>query len=524
MKTLQRFAASLLVICALLQPWASTDARAQTGKNAFSFRLTGDPETLDWNRAHTTMETFLLMNLMEGLVSFDSKMKVVPALAKSWSRSEDGRTYTFKLREDVKWEDGVKLTAKDFVYSWKRLLAPMTAASYAYLLFDIEGAEYYNKGTLKDFNEVGIKALNDSTLQVRLTRPVAHWIQIPTFWVTFPLREDIVQKYGGGWAKPGRMVTLGPFSLASYELDSKVVLRANPNYYAGKVAIDEAVGRIVVDDATALRMFESGQLDFLTEISGFDIDRLKKTPAFRAFPYLKTQYLGLVNDQFPMTSPKFRRAVAMAIDKRKFPPVLMGGQKVASTFVPPGVLGYSASIGLPFDPIAAKKELQASGVLNRAPLKLLSRNNDKAKLVSEIIQSELKKNLGLDVVIEPFDHKAYRAQMDLFTYPLFEATWAADYPDPDNFLSMFKVRSGNNRPKFHSPKYDEQVEVAKGLSSDPQREKIYFELQKQLLEEQAALVPLYYDTNVALVAGRVKGVELNPLNYLELRRVKIEGK
>jgi ABC-type oligopeptide transport system substrate-binding subunit len=114
--------------------------------------------------------------------------------------------------------------------------------------------------------------------------------------------------------------------------------------------------------------------------------------------------------------------------------------------------------------------------------------------------------------------------MDLFTYPLFEATWAADYPDPDNFLSMFKVRSGNNRPKFKSPKYDEQIEVAKGLNSKTQREKIYFELQKQLLEEQAALVPLYYDTNVALVANRVKGVELNPLNYLELRRVKIEGK
>ncbi len=171
---------------------AGGSAWAQGGKATFNFRLTGDPETLDWNRAHTAMETFLLMNLMDGLVAFDSKLKVVPALAKTWTRSDDGKTYTFKLREDVKWEDGVRLTAKDFVHSWKRLLSPTTAASYAYLLFDIEGAENFNKGTLKDFGQVGIKAPDDFTFQVKLTRAVAHWIQIPTFWVTFPLREDVV--------------------------------------------------------------------------------------------------------------------------------------------------------------------------------------------------------------------------------------------------------------------------------------------------------------------------------------------
>ncbi len=494
-----------------------------SGRKTFSFRLTGDPETLDWNRAHTTMETFILMNLMEGLVSFDSKLKVVPALAKSWTKSEDNRTYTFKLREGVKWQDGVPLKAQDFVYSWKRLLSPTTGASYAYLLFDIEGAEFFNKGTLRDFNEVGIKALNESTFQVRLTRPVAHWIQIPTFWVTFPLRQDVVDRHGSGWARPGRMVTLGPYTLESYELDSKVVMKANPNYYAGKVAIDEAVGKIVADDATALRMFESGQFDFLTEISGFDIERLRKTPAFRTYPYLKTQYLGLLVDQYPMTSVKFRRALAMAIDKKKFPLVLSGGQKAASSFVPPGVLGYSASLGLPYDPVAAKSELAASGVITRAGLKLkiLSRNNDKAKAVSEIIQAELKKNLGLDVSIDQFDHKSYRAQMDLFTYPMFEATWAADYPDAENFLSMFKTRSGNNRPRYRNAQYDEQIEQAKGLESAIAREKIYVSLQKQLIEEQAAILPLYYDTNIALVSSRVSGVELNPLNYLELRRASL---
>src|SRR4051794_30637058 len=164
------------------------------------------------------------MNLMEGLVTFDSSLNVMPCLAESWKISPNGKTYTFKLRHDVKWSDGVPLKAKDFVYSWKRLISPVTAASYAYFLFDIEGAEWYYKGIVKDFNAVGIKAPDDYTLVIKLARPVAHWIYIPSFWVTFPLRQDIVEKYGEAWTKPGRMVTLGPFTLAAYDIDSKIIL------------------------------------------------------------------------------------------------------------------------------------------------------------------------------------------------------------------------------------------------------------------------------------------------------------
>src|SRR4051812_9356265 len=136
-----------------------------------NFRLSNELETLDWNKAYTDDEAQLLENLMDGLVAFDGKLNPVPALAQSWTISPDGRTYTFKIRPGVKWSDGVTLKAADFVYSWKRLLSPLTAASYAYFLFDIEGAEYFNKGALKDFSQVGVKALDDLTLQIKLVRP-----------------------------------------------------------------------------------------------------------------------------------------------------------------------------------------------------------------------------------------------------------------------------------------------------------------------------------------------------------------
>jgi oligopeptide transport system substrate-binding protein len=234
-------------------------------------RLLGEPETLDWNRAHTTVETFILTNMMDGLVQFDSNMQIAPALASSWKMSGDGKTYTFKLRPGVKWSDGVPLKAKDFVYSWKRLLNPATAAAYAYFLFDVQGAEAFNKGTIKDFSKVAVKALNDQTLQVKLSHPVPYWIQIPTFWVTFPLRQDVVEKYGtvtnSNWTEPGKMVTLGPYTLSEHEFDNKIVLKANPTYYTAKGNLDSIDFLVVRDDSTALNLYESGRIDFLTDIS-----------------------------------------------------------------------------------------------------------------------------------------------------------------------------------------------------------------------------------------------------------------
>lgn len=497
-------------------------------KTTFTFRLPGEPETLDWNIAHTMVETYLLMNLMEGLLTFDSNFKVVPALAESWNVSDGGRTYTFKLKPGVKWSDGVPLKAHDFVASWKRLLSPLTAASYAYFLYDIEGAEAFNKGASRDFSKVGVRALDDRTLQVRLVKPVAHWIYIPTFWVTFPVREDLIQKFGSSWSTPGRMVTVGPFTFASHDHDSKIVLKANPSYHGKKGNIEQAVGLIINDDATAMNLYESGKLDFLTDISTLDLKRLAGRPDLKAFPYLKTGYLGFVVEKYPTSNVHVRRAIAMAIDKSKLGAILHGGQKPATSFVPPRMLGYSAKAGLPYDPMRAKEELRKAGIVpgQLVKLDLLLPNWDKTQTLAQFIQNELKKNLGLSAALQPFDHKTFRAQLDLHVYPLFEASWSADYPDPDNFLSVFLGASGNNRTTWKNARFDELVLSARyssGGGGPKRREASYAEAQKLLLEKEAVIVPLYYEPNMALVRGRVKGLELNPLNYLLLRKVNLSG-
>lgn len=524
MKTIRLF--SLLTLTFLFSAVSSGQAADSkpNGAKTFSFRLMGEPETLDWSRAYTTMETYLLLNLMEGLVNIDQNLKVTPALAEKWTISADQKTYTFHLRKDVKWSDGVPLKATDFITSWKRLLSPKTAAPYAYMMFDIEGAEDFTKGKQTDFNQVGVKALDAYTIQVKLIRPIASWIYIPSFWVTFPLREDILQKYGESWTKPGRMVTVGPFTLTSYEFDAKLVLKANPFYYGKKGNVEEVVAYIVRDAGSAMSLYEAGKIDFFPDISSVDLKRLEGRKDLKAFPYLKTGYLGFLSTKFPMSNPRFRRAIAMALDKKQMGVILHGGQKPATSFIPPMMLGHSDKIGLPYDVAKAKAELKASGfdVTSGPELELVLPNWDKTITIGEFIQNELKKNLGLKVKLQPFDHKTFRAQLDLHVFGFFTGSWSADYPDPDNFMSVFLSTAGNNRTLWKNAIYDQKVLDARGLKDSKAREKIYFAAQKILLEDDTVIAPLYYEPNVALMRDRVKGLELNPLNFLNLRKVNVQ--
>lgn len=504
--------------------WADvgSSGAAPSGKR-FAFRIRGEVRTLDWNKAYTQGEGNLLTNLMEGLVAVNSQNEVEPALASSWDISLDRKVYTFKLRRDVKWSDGVPLKAQDFVFSWKRLLSPMTAAPYAYFLFDVEGAEDYNKGKLQDSSQLGIKALDDWTLEVRLKQPVAHWIFLPAFWVTFPLRQDVIEKYGNAWETPGRMVVLGPYFIESHDVDSKWVLRANRSYYGIRGNVDEITAWIVKEDPQALSLYEAGQIDFLADLSTKDTKNLRSRPELKAFPQLKTVYLGFSTDKYPVSNVHFRRAIAMAINKNRIREVLFSDFQPASSFVPPGMLGHSTSQGLPFDVIQAKQELKASGV-DLSPgfaLDYIYPDWDKSEAVAQWIQSDLKENLKLDLKLQKFENKAFRSQLDMQASSLFEASWTADYPDPDTFVSLFLGTSGNSHISWKNPQFDESVQKARQTRARVEREQLYFQLQNVLLNDEAVLVPLYYEPNLALIKPRVKTIELNSLGYLYLRRLNV---
>ncbi len=499
------------------------------GPKTLKIRLRDDPETLDWNRAHTTLEASLLMNLMEGLVSLDADLKVVPALASRWEISGDGKVVTFYLQPGVKWSDGEPLRAQHFVDSWKRLLSPLTAAQYAHFLSDLEGVEgylsAYSQGKPLDFSQVGVKALSDGVLQVRLKAALPHWIEIPAFWVTFPVREDLIQKYGSAWATPGRIVTLGPYLLESHEFHSKITLTRNPQYSGRRIGnVDRIEAMILPEDQEALETFDAGQLDLLTDLGTVDPEKLLNRPDLRASPHLKTVFLGFVTTKYPASEVHLRRAIAMALDRKKLNDFLRNSQPQATSFVPPGMLAYSKSVGLPFSLEQARAELKKAGWSRSQTLVItgIRPQWSKAILMMDWIAAELKKNLGIQLTFQSFEHTAYRTQLALHPAPVFYNTWTADFPDPENFLSLFLSSSDMTETTWSSPQFDQDEAKAKQAQSASERETRFLDLQRLLLEQEAVIVPLFYEPNLLLMKPALH-LRLNALDFLYLKDARLEG-
>ncbi len=500
---------------------ASFAFSALAAEHRFTFRLPAEPATLDWNKAHTPIETHMLVNLMEGLVSVDDQLRVQPALAEKWKISPDGLTYTFEIRKGAKWSDGVAVRAQDFVFSWKRLLTRATGAQYAYFLFDIEGAEAFFKGEQPDFSKVGVRAASDHQLVVKLARAVPYWIFLPSFWVTFPMREDLAGK--PGWLDAAKLVSAGPYVLASRELDQRLTLKPNPHYWGKRGNLTEIVAQVVRDDSTALTLYESGKLDFLTDLSAPDVERLEKRPDLRNFPYLKTVFLVMVASRQPTDKALVRQAIAHAIDRGPIPKILHGAQKVAGYLVPPPILSADPKLGIAFDPKKARELLTKAGATSLPHADILIPNTEKATTVAQYLQGELKKNLGWAVGVSPFDNKTYRSQMEAKAFALYIGSWSADYPDPDNYASIFLSDAGTNRSGWKNGEYDKLVMSAR-TQKPSERAKTYRQAMSLLQSQEAIVLPLYYEPNLALVRTTVRGLSLNPLNYLYLRQVSLEAR
>lgn len=239
---------------------------AATPAQEFKLRLSANPTTLDWNLAHTSQETYILMNLMEGLVELDAQMKPEPALAERWTLASQGKTYTFFLKPGILWSDSKPLSAKHFQDSWLRLLSPETDSPYAHLLFGIRGARAFHEGTLKDPKKVGISVINSLQLKVELEEPLSYFPQILSFWVTFPIRLDLIQKHGTQWTRPEHLASLGPYLLEAWKPGEKIRMKRNPKYrLSGAFQKAPTAVELLIEpnDEKARALFFSEELDVL---------------------------------------------------------------------------------------------------------------------------------------------------------------------------------------------------------------------------------------------------------------------
>lgn len=497
---------------------------ARPGEKVLKIALRSEPPTLDPSLATDNVSFDILTNLMEGLTQYDAQLRPVPAIAKSWTVSPDGRTITFHLREDARWSDGVPVRAQDFEYSWKRLLNPETAAEYAYFLFDIENAQEYNTGRLTDPGRVGVKALADTVLQVRLKRPVVYFPSLTTFMVTAPLRRDIIERYGDRWTDPENMVTNGPFLLKRWRHEYKLVLEANAGYYGGRPPLDRVQIFLVRDPATELTLYETGELD-LTALPPVAIPQYRDHPEFHNLPLLRGYYYGFNVTQPPFDRPQVRRALAHAIDRSRFPVILKGEERPTASWIPPGMFGYNPNIGPRFDPVKARQLLAAAGYPEGRgfPSFPITYNTDRTnQLIAQYIQAQWRKHLHLQVTLEEMEWKVFLSRLKVDPPPVFRLGWGADFPDPDNFMNLFTSFSGNNNTRWANPRYDALIAQGAAEPDPARRQAIYDAAQRLLTETGVPIISLFITTQSLLVKPYLQGFQLNAMELLYLKRIRLE--
>ncbi len=511
-------AAGLLFSC--------TSPRQGMNPGEFRFNLNTEPPSLDWTIATDQASIWVLINLMEGLTTYNSKLEVIPAVAHSWDVLDGNRRYVFHLRRDVRWSDDVPVRAQDFVYSWQRLVDPATAAEYAYFLYPVKNAQKINSGKIRDTTRLGVKALDDYTLEVILEKPIVYFPAITTFMVTFPLRRDIIEKYGNTWTEPAHIVTNGPFRLAEWHHEYKLVLKRNPLYYAEPPGLDRVVFYMVNELMTALSLYETGALDMVDPLPQA-VPFWRDSREYYAVPNLRCDYYGFNIKKPPVNDVRVRRALAMAIDKSRIPQILKQDHLPASSWLPRGMFAFNPEIGYPFNPEKAREILAEAGYPGGRgfpPITIAYNTYQTHKMVAEYVQQQWRQNLHIGVHIQNMEWKVFLKELQHDAPAVFRLGWGADYPDPDNFMRVFLSNSGNNHTNWANPEFDRLVEEA-AVEIDPEkRQALYNRAQRMLLEQDCVIIPLFHYTRVWLIKPWVKGLQLNALDQLYLKSARITSK
>ena len=486
-----------------------------------------EPQSLDPHIATGVPEHHIISAVMEGLVAKDRKtLMPKPGVAESWTISDDLTVYTFKLRRNARWSNGDAHTAHDYAWSWWRALQPALGNQYAYMLFPIDNAQQYYEGDISDFDQVGVKALDDYTLQVTLGNPTPYFLQLLDHYSLYPVHQATILQFGDAdergtrWTYEDNLVGNGPFQLSEWKINRRIEVQKNGYYWdVDNVRLNNIIFYPTDNVTTEERMFRAGQLHITSSIPADKIQTYKDANdlSLRIAPYLGT-YFFRININTPHLSDKrVRRALGMAIDREKLTKnILKGGQIPAYAITPPGTVGYYADTDLTFDPSAARTLLAEAGYPDGANFpvtEILYNTNEAHRKVAVAIQQMWRENLNLDLELLNQEWKVYLQTESSGNYQISRAGWIGDYVDPNNFLDMFLCDGGNNRTGWCNPEYDNLIlEVAPTMTSHEERLAIFAKAEKMLLDDMPIL-PIYTYTSNYLINSAVKNYDSNLMNH-----------
>ena len=510
----------------------------KTVSDSIVVNMGAEPKTMDPTLNSISVVSVYIIHAFEGLTKLDSNNNVVGAVAEGWFISDDGLKYTFHLRTNAKWRDGKPITANDFEYSWKRAVNPNVAAEYAYMMEVVKNAKEINAGIM-DYNNLGVKAIDDYTLEVILENPTAYFLEfIASTGIFMPVRKDIIETYKDEWTlNPETYIGNGPYKMTERLADQKIVFSVNTNYYSKEEQIAKEITFIVMSDPnTAVAGLKNGTIHFSAlEPPAAEIENLKSEGYIAANYGLGTYYLELNITNEALKDKRVRQALALAIDRNYIVSnVTKGGQIPAGAFVPTQVRGLNGTfrsesgdyidINNYEENIKKAKSLMAeAGYPNgeNYPILELKVSPGIYVLVGEAIQQMWKDNLNITVQLIIEDFPITLQSLIEKNYQLSRMGWTGDYNDPMTMLDVMLSYGGINHSGFANANYDRLILIAKQSPDNKVRMNAMRQAESILMDEMP-IIPLYYRADALMINPKLKGVVLNPLGRHKFNYCYIE--
>jgi oligopeptide transport system substrate-binding protein len=493
-----------------------------------------EPRDLDPQVVNAYTDYNILIALYEGLTVFDEATSLpIPGVAEKWDISDDGLMYTFHLRPDARWSNGDPVTADDFVFSFERILSPELASQYAYMLAPIKGAEAFTAGQIKDFSQVGVRALDARTLQLTLARPTPYLLALAAHQSWFPVHKPTILKFGKAhergtaWTHPGNLVGNGPYTLAVWEPDQRIVVKKNPLHYSAATnSIESVVFFPIGDPSTEEKNFRTGQLHstYSVPISRVTPYRNQTPSPLRVEPLLETTFVRFNVTQAPFTDVRVRRALSLAIDREALAKTITQGTKIeAFSFIPPNTAGYTSSARVAKNLAEARRLLTEAGFPGGKGFPRIEVQYSTPIIdprIVEAVQEMWRRDLGVESVLAPLEFRVQIDNQHLLAFQVSMSRWIGDYNDPATYTDMMTSQSGNNDTGWKNKEYDCLVESSSGERDQTKRYEI-LKKAEQILIDEAPLAPLFFGTRTYLIRPEVKGWVPNILGVHRYQTLKL---
>jgi len=494
-----------------------------------------EPASLDPHIMDSVSDFRIAVALYEGLTACDeATAQPVPAAAERWEISTDGLVYTFHLRPAARWSNGDPVTARDFAYSFRRILTPKFGATYAYMLWPIKNAQAFNAGTLADFAQVGVAVIDDATLLLTLERPTPYLPALAAHQTWMPVHRATIEKFGqledrdSAWTRPGNLVSNGPFVLTEWRPNARLVAAKNPHYWsAAQNRLERLVFFPIEDSGAEERNFRAGQLHVTFAVPPTKIDSYRQhTPErLRIDPWIYTDYLSFNVTKPPLDNAKLRRALALAIDRDAIArTVFRGAAQPALTLTAPDHSGYVPPERPAHNFAAARALLADAGFpggrgLPSFPMQVW--NDDTIPKVAEVIQAMWLHELGVRITIEPLELKTLIQNQQTLAYTLGTMGWSAGYAHPSTFLDNLRTSHSGNWTGWGRKDYDGLLDQA-AHTADPQSRFQTLQRAEALLLEAAPITPCIHVAQAYLIHPAVKNWLPAPLSYRRYHLVWLE--